>query len=145
MAVSIEDILLAKVAADQANTPSTGAAAGAGAALGAGIGALAGNDVHNLGKALNGLKDRLAADRGMTRTRGQNVRSALRPGNRMAGGLVGMILGGALGAGTRQLMVQESPAAAMLAKVQTQDSLSHAEVQALQNVLGDAYNQTLAM
>ena len=43
----------------------------------------------------------------------------IKPGMRMAGGLVGAVLGGALGAGTaQQAMIQESPAARMLAKVQ---------------------------
>ena len=34
----------------------------------------------------------------------------------MAGGLTGAILGGALGAGTREVLMNESPAARMLAK-----------------------------
>ena len=38
--------------------------------------------------------------------------NALRPGFRMAGGLTGAILGGALGAGTAAVMRQDNPAAA---------------------------------
>ena len=42
----------------------------------------------------------------------------LKPGYRMAGGLVGAILGGGLGAGARELMISESPAARLLARAQ---------------------------
>ena len=69
----------------------------------------------------------------------------MKPGARMAGGLTGAILGGALGAGARQAMVSESPAARMLAKVQTQGELSYADQQALENILADTYSNTLGM
>jgi outer membrane lipoprotein SlyB len=59
---------------------------------------------------------------------------------RMAGGLVGAILGGALGAGTRQMMIQESPAANMLAKMQAQGTLNPMDRAQLQSVLKDIYN-----
>ena len=54
-------------------------------------------------------------------------------------------LGGALGAGAQQAMIQESPAARMLAKVQTQGELSYADQQALENILADTYSNTLGM
>ena len=41
------------------------------------------------------------------------------PKQRLAGSLVGLILGGALGAGTREMMIQNSPGAAMLAKIKS--------------------------
>ena len=59
---------------------------------------------------------------------------------RMAGGLVGAILGGGLGAGVRQMMVQESPAANMLAKMQAQGTLNPMDRAQLQSVLKDMYN-----
>ena len=66
---------------------------------------------------------------------GQGVRG------RMAGGLVGAILGGGLGAGVRQIMVKESPAAAVLAKLQTSDRLNAMDKMQLRSVLQDIYNQ----
>ena len=59
---------------------------------------------------------------------------------RMAGGLTGAILGGALGTGVRQMMIQESPAANMLAKLQAQGSLDPMDRAQLQGVLQDIYN-----
>ena len=44
-------------------------------------------------------------------------KGGLKPGFRMAGGLTGAILGGALGAGTAALMKQESSAARLLGKI----------------------------
>ena len=69
----------------------------------------------------------------------------VKPGVRMAGGLVGAVLGGALGTGARQMMIAESPAARMLAKVQTTGELSYADQQALENILADTYSNTLGM
>ena len=60
---------------------------------------------------------------------------------RLAGGLVGAILGGGLGLGVRSMMVQDSPAAAMLAKMQAQGSLNPMDRNQLQSVLKDIYNQ----
>ena len=60
---------------------------------------------------------------------------------RLAGGLVGAILGGGLGLGVRNMMVQDSPAAAMLAKMQAQGSLNPMDRNQLQSVLKDIYNQ----
>ena len=59
---------------------------------------------------------------------------------RMAGGLVGAILGGGLGMGARQAMIQESPAANMLAKMQAQGTLNPMDRSQLQSVLRDIYN-----
>ena len=63
----------------------------------------------------------------------------------MAGGLVGAILGGALGAGTAAMMKQNSPAAEILAKLQTQGDLNAVDQQALQSILADTYSNTLGM
>ena len=59
---------------------------------------------------------------------------------RMAGGLMGAILGGALGGGVRQMMIQDSPAANVLAKMQAQGTLNPMDRQQLQSVLKDIYN-----
>ena len=131
MAVSIEDILLARAQQDEAERPKLGTATSLGAAGGAALGVLAGQQVHGAGRLVNRVLN--------------NKPNPIKPGFRMAGGLVGAILGGALGAGTRQMMIQESPAARMLAKVQTEGELSYADEQALQNILADTYSNTLGM
>ncbi len=122
MASSIEDILLAKALADAEARPDPALAIGSGAALGGVLGATAGSVPHNLGNMLIKQKP------------------SLRPGFRMAGGLVGAILGGGLGMGARQAMIQESPAAAMLAKMQSQGTLNPMDRNQLQSVLKDIYN-----
>ena len=70
-----------------------------------------------------------------------------RAGKRMAGGLVGAILGGGLGLAARQAMVRNSPAADMLAKLQVGGELTYSEERALQDMLADSYanSSTLAM
>ena len=131
MAVSIEDILLARAQQEEANRPSTGTAASLGATGGALLGMMAGQPVHNAGVLINKMSGRKA--------------NPVKPGMRMAGGLVGAVLGGALGAGAQQMMIKESPAARMLAKVQTTGELSYADQQALENILADTYSNTLSM
>ena len=131
MAVSIEDILLARAQQDEASRPSAGTAASLGATGGALLGMMAGQPVHNAGVLINKMSGRKA--------------NPIKPGMRMAGGLVGAVLGGALGAGAQQMMIKESPAARMLAKVQTTGELSYADQQALENILADTYSNTLSM
>ena len=127
MAVSIEDILLARAQQDQQGQMSGGTAA----VLGAGLGGAAGLTVGDLAQRLK------------TGIAGKGP--AMKPGMRMAGGLVGAVLGGALGAGAREAMVRESPAARMLAKLQTDGDLSYADQQALQGILADTYSNTIGM
>ena len=127
MAVGIEDILLARAQQDEKNQVS----AGTGALIGAGIAGTAGVSVGDLAQRLK------------SGVFGKGP--ALKPGMRMAGGLVGAVLGGALGAGAAQMMQRESPAARLLAKLQTQGDLSASDQQALQNVLADTYSNTLGM
>ena len=63
-------------------------------------------------------------------------------GRRMAGGLVGAVLGGALGPAVRQVAIQDSPAAALLAKAQAQGGeLSVEDTQNLQNILAETYSE----
>ena len=129
MAVGIEDILLLKAQQDAQSQPDPGI----GAVLGAGIGGTAG---VTMGSLVNRLRPPGAPT---------SLGTALKPGPRMAGGLVGLILGGALGAGTAQAMKQNSPAAELLATLQVQGELSAAEQNKLQRVLADTYSQTLGM
>jgi hypothetical protein len=121
MASSIEDILMAKAMADAQNRPDPAVAMGGGAAVGGVLGAVAGSVPHKIGNMLG-------------------AKPSMRPGFRMAGGLVGAILGGGLGMGARQMMIQESPAANMLAKMQAQGTLNPMDRAQLQTVLKDIYN-----
>jgi len=143
MAVSIEDILLAKAAQDRANQPSQDAAIAAGAVLGSMGGVVA-------GAAPQAVSDTLGAGRRvLSRVLGGSgqkpMGQRLKPGYRMAGGLVGAILGGALGAGAREVMIQESPAARLLAKAQVQGELSASDEKLLTDIVADAYSNTIGM
>ena len=126
MASSIEDILLAKALADAESRPDPAVAMGGGAAVGGVLGVLGGQVPHSIGNALG-------------------AKSSMRPGFRMAGGLVGAILGGGLGMGVRQAMINESPAANMLAKMQSQGRLDVMDQYELQKVLKDIYNNPRSM
>jgi ABC-type lipoprotein release transport system permease subunit len=132
MAVSIEDILLARSYADQENRLDTEESV----ILGAGIAGTAGISFGDLAHRMNPTQ---------MSTMPPNVGARLKPGKRMAGGLVGAILGGALGAGASQMMQQQSPAASILAKLQTQGELNAVDQQALQNILADTYSNTLGI
>ena len=143
MAVSIEDILLAKAAQDEAERPSQNTAITAGSILGSLGGVAVGSGpqaVADVGGAGRRLVDRVLGGTGQ-KTLGQK----LTPGHRMAGGLVGAILGGALGAGTREVMMNESPAARMLARIQTTGELTASDEKMLEDILADTYSNTLGM
>jgi len=140
MAISIEEALLAKAQQDQQNQMSTGTAALLGSGAGALAGAAAGAVPYEVGNQINKLKDRLRGGETLVSGPMQNMRKAVRPGPRFAGGLVGAILGGALGAGAQQAAMQDNPAAVLLAKLQTEGSLSPSETQQLQSVLADTYS-----
>ena len=135
MAISIEEALLAKAQQDQQNQMSTGTAA----LLGSGAGALAGATAGAVPYGLGQLKDRLMKGKELVSGPMDSMRKAVRPGPRFAGGLVGAILGGALGAGAKEAAMQNSPAAVLLAKLQTEGALSPSETQQLQSVLADTY------
>lgn len=139
--MNIEQLLLAKLAKEE---EQTSAAPIIGAVAGAAVGGSAGQAAHSFGNQINKLKDQLAARQGLSRGRMQNLRSRVTPGNRMAGGLIGLILGGALGAGTRQMMIDGSPTAAMLAKLQTSpDGLNEQEMRQLEGLLSDSYKDII--
>ena len=143
MAVSIEDILLARAAADEANRPSTEQAVVAGSLLGSLGGVAAGSAPHAVSQGMSSA--RRAASRVMGGSGEIPFGTRLKPGYRMAGGLVGAVLGGALGAGARELMIQESPAARLLARAQVNGEMTAADEKMLEDILADTYSNTLGM
>lgn len=126
MAAGIQDALLLQAQQDAANRENNGLAITAGALVGSLAGVGAGAPVHLVGR----LKQRL----------GNVTPSSYRPGARMAGGLVGAILGGSLGAGIQNEMMKESPAARYLAKLQMGGDLSLGEQIELEDILTKQYS-----
>ena len=143
MAVSIEDILLARAAADEASRPTTEQVAAAGAVLGS-LGGVAAGGIPHAGSELVGSAKRLGS-RVLGGDGKKPLGSRLKPGYRMAGGLVGAILGGALGAGAREIMIAESPAARLLARAQVNGEMTAADEKMLEDILADTYSNTLGM
>ena len=92
----------------------------------------------DLGKAPGGRQDRQPSG-GCARSLGK----AVKPGARMAGGLVGGMLGGALGYGIQQ-MAMDSTAGDLLAKIQTHGGLTATEMASLEQVLANTYRDSLA-
>lgn len=122
----IEQLLLAKAIQDAQNAPQLEDMVALGAGGGAGLGTLLGTVPHKVGSTIGNL-------------RGTN--RPLKPGLRMAGGLVGLMLGGGLGAAIQQEAVNDpSNAGALLAKIQAQGGLAPGDEVALQSILRDAYS-----
>jgi outer membrane lipoprotein SlyB len=140
MSVNIEDILLLKAQQDAANNNNTTGSL-VGGTLGTALGALAGKSRHTAGQEqlLQRIADRTQIPNAAT----PNALNKYRPGARMAGGLVGLMIGGALGAGVQQMAFSESPAARMLAKIQSGSELNPLEIQELEDVLTGTYNSIL--
>ena len=123
----IEQILLAKAAQDAEQGPRLSDMVALGAGGGAALGALAGIPFDAVG-------------RGIGKLRGTN--RMLKPGLRMAGGLVGAIIGGGLGAAAQQQAARETgEAGSLLAKIQAQGGASALDQARLEAVLKDAYSQ----
>ena len=124
---NIEQILLAQAAREAEEGPKLSDMVALGAGGGAAMGALMGTPVHAVGKGVGHL-------------RGTN--HMLKPGARMAGGLVGMLIGGGLGAAAQQQAAQQTGAAgALLAKIQAQGGMTVEDEIALETVLKQAYSQ----
>jgi len=124
---NIEQVLLAQAAQEAEQGPRLSDMVALGAGGGAALGALTGTLPHMLGKGIGHM-------------RGTN--HFMKPGARMAGGLVGAILGGGLGAVAQQSMAtQTGPAGAMLAKIQAQGGMMPGDEAALESILRDAYSQ----
>ena len=116
---------MARAIRDSQNVPGAGTATIGGAIPGALVGAAAGSLPHVILKNTTG---RMPGRSG----------GPMKPGARMAGGLVGAILGGGLGAGTRQMMIDNSPAASILAKAQTGE-MTPSDQALLAEILTDTY------
>ena len=123
----IEQILLARAAQEAESGPKLSDMVALGAAGGAAVGALSGVPFDFVG-------------RGVGKLRGTN--GMFKPGARMAGGLVGAILGGGLGAAAQQAAIRETgEAGALLAKIQSQGGINALDQVRLEAVLKDAYSQ----
>jgi len=138
---TIQDILLYQAQQDAAAREDVTDAQILGGVSGGLIGASIGELDHEGSKLMQRAKNMV---RGVQAPE-PSMLSRVRPGMRMAGGLVGAILGGALGAGAKQQLLANSPSAELLAKLQTDGDLSANDQQALQNVIANTYNTTLAM
>lgn len=128
MSVNIEDILLLKSQQEAANQNLIGNVGGS--LTGAALGAFLGTPRHAQGQRLlqSKLKDRLPL--------------SVRPGARMAGGLVGMGIGGALGPEVaREMQLSNNGAGALLAKIQLGAELNPGEEEKLIQLLGQAYGE----
>jgi len=124
---SIEQILLAQAQQEAEAQPNLGEAVALGAGGGAALGGLLGTPVHAVGKGIGHM-------------RGTN--SPIKPGARMAGGLVGMLIGGGLGAyAQQQAMSDAGPAGNLMAKIQAQGGMTRDDEIRLEMVLNDAYSQ----
>ena len=122
----LEQVLLAQAAQEAEQGPRLSDMVALGAGGGAAMGALTGAVPHMLGKGIGHL-------------RGTN--RIMKPGARMAGGLVGAILGGGLGAAAQQSMANQTGAAgAMLAKIQAQGGMMPGDEVQLEAILRDAYS-----
>ena len=140
-------VLAMRAMKDEQNRIDGGEGAVAGALAGSALGTLTGTVPHMVGQAKMNqldLTNPVMVQRG--EVEGQMYRrdmlhNKVRPGARMAGGLIGAMAGGALGAGTAELVKRESPAARLIAKIQTQNGrLSPADAQQLQQLLTDTYS-----
>ncbi|MDA7436442.1 hypothetical protein N8654_02030 [Synechococcus sp. AH-601-B19] len=147
----IEQILLAQAAREAEQGPRLSDVVALGAGGGAALGAALGGIPHAMGNGVNRALDVMAPIHPMTRgTNGAlaQAREAkprgrmFKPGFRMAGGLVGTILGGGLGAAMQQEAVSEpSGAGALLAKIQATGEVTAEDEMRLESVLRDAYTQ----
>ena len=114
MASSIEDILYAKALAE-ANAPDPMPYAVGGAAMGGLVGTMLGEIPHQMGRGANSIGAAVVPKYETQMVDGNEVRKRvgrggnMRPGFRAAGGLVGAIMGGALGMGMRDEMIRNSP------------------------------------
>ena len=123
----IEKILLAQASREAEQAPQLSEAAALGALGGAGLGVAGGHVLQPIGKAIGNL-------------RGTN--GVFKPGGRIAGGLVGAILGGGLGAVMQQQAINEpSGAGRLLAKIQAQGGVMPEDKEALEYQLRNAYTQ----
>ena len=151
----IEQILLAQAAMEAEQGPRLSDAIAVGAGGGAALGALVGAVPHELGKIYShyaspapqitaGLAKTNPMARVGSQARGlyQNAGKVLKPGTRMAGGLIGAVLGGGLGAALQQEAINEpGGAGALLARIQSQGGMNPGDQAELEQVLRQAYSE----
>lgn len=121
----MQQVLLSAIAEKNAAQIPDELAAGAGAAVGGLAGVGIAQAPHMVGKAIGNIK-------------GSNNR--FKPGLRMAGGLAGLLSGGALGPAIAQQFRGSSPEAEILARIQTGTTAPGDEI-VLQQMLADQYNK----
>jgi len=132
--LSLEEALLLKAAYEEKEKQTAINTAGAlGGAGGAVLGTAAGAIPHAIGRAVNKLRP------------GHRV-NAFKPGFRMAGGLTGAILGGALGAGTAAVMKQNNRPAQLMGKIQASGGKIDPQIEAeLAEILSELYTDRAGM
>ena len=119
----IEKILLAQAAREAEQGPKLSDSVALGVGGGVALGAALGTPVN----AVQGMFGK---------------RPMFKPGARMAGGLVGALFGGGLGALAQQQAMRETgEAGALLAKIQSQGGMSAQDELMMERVLRDAYTQ----
>lgn len=119
----IEKILLAQAAREAEQGPKLSDSVALGVGGGIALGAALGTPVN----AVQGMFGK---------------RPMFKPGPRMAGGLVGALIGGGLGAIAQQQAIRETgEAGALLAKIQAQGGMSAQDELMMERVLRDAYTQ----
>lgn len=143
----VQQILLMQAAADDRNYIGDTLGAPTGAVSGAVLGTLLGTPGHMMGQhKMNKLDKTDPVMKTRKDVTGQVYRrdmpgNKVRPGARMAGGLVGALVGGGLGAGTAELVKRESPSARLLAKIQTQNGrLTSQDEAQLESLLTSTYS-----
>ena len=126
MSMDIEQVLLAQAMRNAESYPSKEAAEYGGAALGALGGLAVGSVPHQIGRGVNAVTGRQP--------------NRFKPGTRLAGGLVGAILGGQLGKGIRNEMLNNSPEAQILAKMQA-GTFTASDAYQLEGLLANTYSK----
>ena len=138
---TLQDILYAKALADAQyrETDNTGMAIGAltGTALGAAAAPV--KNTRGLQQAAAYGKTRIGPVEAGSSARLFGARSA-NAGRRLAGGLVGAIVGGALGEGVKHMATAQSPAANVLARIQAQGGMTEYDRYQVESLLRDIYN-----
>ena len=129
--LSLEEALLLKAAQEETEKQEAQQAGLlAGGLGGAALGAAAGNIPHQIGRGINTVMGRTPA--------------RFKSGSRIAGGLTGLMLGGAMGAGVAA-MAKQGDAGNLLGKIQAKGSISSIEEQQLAELLGELYTNPSQM
>jgi len=155
---AIEQALYLQALQNSSGQVSPEEAALYGAGIGGTLGLGAGVAAHDLGRLINNLKDRVnpyypteklkkVKDKKgnplMVKSQTpmpRNQRNKFIPGNRMAGALVGFVLGGGAGPAIAQSLTDESDEARLLAKVQMGVELNEYELALLEDIATKHYD-----